>query len=87
MKRDMDLVRKILLAIEASERPLDSTLIRIGGYTHDNLTEHMRGHNKDYASRRGLLALVSRRRKLLDYLRRVTPQKYTEIIGKLGIRK
>lgn len=53
----------------------------------NNLTEHMRGHNKDYASRRGLLALVSRRRKLLDYLRRVTPQKYTEIIGKLGIRK
>ena len=42
MKRDIDLVRKILLAIEASERPLDSTLIRIGGYTHDNLTEHMR---------------------------------------------
>jgi hypothetical protein len=42
MKRDMDLVRKILLAIEASERPLDSTLIRIGGFTHDNLTEHMR---------------------------------------------
>jgi hypothetical protein len=42
MKRDMDLVRKILLAIEASERPLDSTLIRISGYAGDSITEHMR---------------------------------------------
>jgi small subunit ribosomal protein S15 len=53
----------------------------------NNLTEHMRTHGKDYASRRGLLAMVSRRRKLLDYLRRVNPQAYTDIIGKLGIRK
>jgi small subunit ribosomal protein S15 len=53
----------------------------------NNLTEHMRTHEKDYGSRRGLLAMVSRRRKLLDYLRRVNPQAYTDIIGKLGIRK
>lgn len=53
----------------------------------NNLTEHMRTHKQDYASRRGLLALVSNRRKLLDYLRRQTPEKYTEIIGRLGIRK
>jgi small subunit ribosomal protein S15 len=53
----------------------------------NNLTEHMRTHDKDYASRRGLLAMVSRRRSLLDYLRRINPQGYVEIIGKLGIRK
>ena len=53
----------------------------------NNLTEHMRTHEKDYASRRGLLAMVSRRRTLLDYLRSVHPQAYTDIIGKLGIRK
>ena len=53
----------------------------------NNLTEHMRTHEKDYASRRGLLAMVSRRRTLLDYLRRVHPQGYVDIIGKLGIRK
>lgn len=53
----------------------------------NNLTEHMRTHGKDYSSRRGLLALVSRRRTLLDYLRRVNAAGYTEIIGKLGIRK
>jgi len=53
----------------------------------NNLTEHMRTHEKDYASRRGLLALVSRRRTLLDYLRRVNSQGYLDIIAKLGIRK
>ncbi len=53
----------------------------------NNLTEHMRAHKKDYASRRGLLALVSRRRRLLDYLRRRDPQRYLDIIGRLGIRK
>ena len=53
----------------------------------NNLTEHMRVHKKDYASRRGLLALVSRRRRLLDYLRKVDPQRYLDIIGRLGIRK
>ena len=53
----------------------------------NSLTEHMRTHPKDYATRRGLLAMVSRRRRLLDYLRRVDPQRYLDIIGRLGIRK
>ena len=53
----------------------------------NNLTEHMREHPKDYATRRGLLAMVSRRRRLLDYLRRIDPQRYLDIIGRLGIRK
>ena len=53
----------------------------------NNLTEHMRTHSKDYSTRRGLLAMVSRRRRLLDYLRSVNAKGYTEIIGKLGIRK
>ena len=53
----------------------------------NSLTEHMRTHSKDYASRRGLLALVSRRRCLLDYLRRIEPGRYLDIIKRLGIRK
>ena len=53
----------------------------------NGLTEHMRTHRKDYASRRGLLGLVSRRRRLLDYVRGDDPQRYLDIIGKLGIRK
>ena len=53
----------------------------------NNLTEHMRSHQKDYACRRGLLGLVSRRRRLLDYLRKIDPQRYLDVIGRLGIRK
>lgn len=53
----------------------------------NTLTEHMRVHKKDFASRRGLLAMVSRRRRLLDYLKRLDPQCYLDIIGRLNIRK
>ena len=53
----------------------------------NGLTEHMRSHKKDYGTRRGLLAMVSRRRRLLDYLRKVEPQRYLDTIGRLGIRK
>ena len=53
----------------------------------NGLTDHMRTHKKDYASRRGLLALVSRRRRLLDYLKRTDPQRYLDIIRRLKIRK
>jgi small subunit ribosomal protein S15 len=51
------------------------------------LTEHMRTHDKDYSSRRGLLGLVSQRRRLLDYVRGGDPQRYLDIIARLGIRK
>ena len=52
-----------------------------------DLTDHFKAHAKDHASRRGLLMMVSRRRRLLDYLRRVTPQRYLDIIRRLEIRK
>ena len=51
------------------------------------LTGHLQTHTKDYASRRGLLMMVSRRRRLLDYLKRVNPQRYLDIIRRLDIRK
>ena len=51
------------------------------------LTDHLQTHKKDYASRRGLLMMVSRRRRLLDYLKRVSPQRYLDIIRRLEIRK
>ena len=53
----------------------------------NNLTEHMRTHKKDYSTRRGLLGMVSRRRRLLDYLRKINPDRYLDIIGRLNIRK
>ncbi len=51
------------------------------------LTEHFKTHAKDHASRRGLLMLVSKRRRLLDYLKQHDADRYREVIGKLGIRK
>ncbi|KAB2960496.1 MAG: 30S ribosomal protein S15 [Candidatus Methylomirabilis oxygeniifera] len=51
------------------------------------LTEHLNGHKKDFHSRRGLLRLVARRRKLLDYLRSKDANRYKQIIERLGIRK
>lgn len=52
-----------------------------------NLTEHFKTHAKDNHSRRGLLMLVNKRRRLLDYLRAKDEQRYTDLIGKLGLRK
>ena len=51
------------------------------------LTEHFKTHAKDHHSRRGLLKLVGRRRRLLDYLKKTNVERYRSIIDKLGIRK
>ena len=51
------------------------------------LTEHLRTHKKDHASRRGLLMMVSKRAGLLTYLRNKDRSRYLDIIGKLGLRK
>jgi small subunit ribosomal protein S15 len=53
----------------------------------NELTEHFKVHKKDNNSRRGLLKMVSRRRKLLDYLRHTNINEYHEIIKKLGLRR
>lgn len=52
-----------------------------------NLTEHFKTHKKDHHSRRGLLKLVNKRRRLLDYLRNNEVNRYREIINRLGLRK
>ena len=52
-----------------------------------NLTEHFKTHKKDRHSRRGLLMLVSRRRRLLDYLIRINNDRYKSIIERLGLRR
>ncbi|MCB1435779.1 MAG: 30S ribosomal protein S15 [Rhodobiaceae bacterium] len=52
-----------------------------------NLTEHFKTHKKDNHSRRGLLKLVSQRRRLLDYVKRGNAERYQELIGRLGIRR
>jgi len=52
-----------------------------------NLTEHFKEHHKDNHSRRGLLAMVNKRRSLLDYLKRKDVERYNALIQKLGLRK
>ena len=51
------------------------------------LTEHFKRHKKDFTSRRGLLMMIGRRRRLLAYLKKSDPQKYQETIDKLKLRK
>jgi small subunit ribosomal protein S15 len=51
------------------------------------LTEHFKAHKKDHHSRRGLLKLVSKRRRLLDYLRKKDVERYRSVIQRLGLRK
>jgi small subunit ribosomal protein S15 len=53
----------------------------------NELTPHFKQHLKDHHGRRGLLRMVSRRRKLLDYLKGKAPERYTALIAKLGLRK
>lgn len=52
-----------------------------------DLTEHLKTHRKDHHSRRGLLMLVGRRRRLLEYLRREDIERYRQIVAKLGLRR
>ena len=51
-----------------------------------HLTNHLAGHRKDFHSRRGLVALSNRRKKLLRYTKQISPEKYQELINKLEIR-
>jgi small subunit ribosomal protein S15 len=51
------------------------------------LTTHLRSHVKDHASRRGLIMMVNKRRRLLDYLNRRDPDRYREIVERLSLRK
>jgi len=51
------------------------------------LNEHFRVHRKDHASRRGLLIMVGKRKRLLEYLKRRSPKRYQQVIERLGIRK
>lgn len=51
------------------------------------LTEHLKSHKKDHSSRRGLIIMVSKRRKLLDYLVKKDEQRYLDLIQRLGLRR
>ena len=83
--------RKSALIKENATKANDtgSPEVQIAMLTHriNELAGHFSTHAKDHASRRGLLMLVSRRRRLLDYLRRHNQESYLNIIGRLSLRK
>ena len=71
------------------ERDMGSTKVQIALLTEriNHLTEHLREHGKDHHSRRGLLMLVGKRRRFLDYLQRRDLEGYRALIKELGLRK
>ena len=80
---------KIVNDYKTHEGDTGSSPVQIALLTQriNELTEHFKVHSKDNHSRRGLLKMVSRRRKLLDYLRHRDNEQYHEIIQKLGLRR
>ena len=80
---------QVIKKFKIHEKDTGSSEVQIGLLTHriEYLTDHFKTHKKDFGSRRGLLKLVGRRRKLLDYLKEQNLDKYKSIIKDLGIRK
>ena len=71
------------------ESDTGSTEVQVALLTEriNGLSEHFKTHKKDHHSRRGLLKLVSQRRRLLNYLRRTNPDRYKALIQRLGLRR
>ena len=80
---------KVVKQYQRSGKDTGSPEVQIALLTEriNGRTEHFKSHVKDFHSRRGLLVMVSQRRKLLDYLKRKDADKYRDLIEKLGLRK
>jgi small subunit ribosomal protein S15 len=81
--------RAIAAKCGSSERDTGSTKVQVALLTEriNHLTEHLRAQGKDHHSRRGLLMMVGRRRRFLDYLQRTDLEGYRALIKELGLRK
>jgi small subunit ribosomal protein S15 len=80
---------EILTTYARADKDTGSTEVQVALLTEriNELTEHLKIHNKDNHSRRGLLVMVGKRRRLLNYLEENDIERYRDIIAKLGIRK
>ncbi len=76
-------------SLKLHEKDTGSADVQIARLTEriNHLTDHLRTHAKDVASRRGLLMMVAKRRRLLDYLKRESEERYKKSIETLGLRK
>ena len=81
--------REIVTQFGENEKDTGNTRVQIALLTQrsNDLTEHLRSHKKDHASRRGLLMLVGRRRRLLNYMQRSDLEGYRSLVRELGLRK
>lgn len=84
-QRKQELIREY--ATKAGDTGSPEVQVAILSERIANLTEHFKTHTKDNHSRRGLLKLVSQRRRLLDYVKRGNEKRYQELISRLGIRR
>jgi len=80
---------KIIDEFKQSTNDTGSAEVQIALLTKniDTLSKHLKGHKKDFSSKRGLLKMVSQRRKFLKYLEKQNEKKYKDLIQKLGMRK
>lgn len=81
--------KKIITEYQEHDRDCGSSAVQVALLTKRiaDLTEHLKEHKKDHHSRLGLLKMVGQRRRLLNYLRKADPEKYSNLIQKLGLRK
>ena len=86
---DKETKQKTIEAFRINEKDCGSSEVQIALLTGriKEITEHMKVHKKDFSTKRGLLALVNRRRRLLKYLERTDYKKSVETVGKLGLHK
>ncbi len=84
-----DVKQRILTEYATVERDTGSPEVQVAMLTQRirDLTEHLKAHKHDHHSRRGLLLLVGRRRRLLDYLRKTDISRYRSLIERLGLRR
>jgi len=89
MALDRDKKGVLLKEFRLHEKDTGSADVQVALLTAriNDLAEHLKAHRKDHHSRRGLLRLVGRRRKLLDYLQLTDEERYREVIKKLDLRK
>lgn len=88
MSVNKEVKKEIISKFSNKENDTGSVEVQIAIFSEriKNLTEHLKNHKKDYHTRRGLVIMVSKRKKLLNYLLKNDNEKYQSIIKKLGIR-
>jgi small subunit ribosomal protein S15 len=89
MSIEQDKVKEITIKFGGNDKNSGASETQIAIFTEriKNITDHLKSNKKDHSGRRGLVALVSKRRRFLDYLKKNNFDSYKEIIKKLNIRK